>query len=416
MASALAIDGGQPVRTAPFPAWPRPAGDEAAALTKVLDSGQWGSSHGEVVRAFEHEFARYHEAAHCVALCNGTLGLTAALRAVGVGIGDEVVMPAYTFIGSATAALMIGAVPVFADVDPATHLLDPAATEAAISERTAAIMPVHLSGVPCDMDALCEIGRRRGVAIVEDAAQAHGAAWRDRPVGALGQAGVFSFQTSKTMTAGEGGAVVTDAADLAERLYAQANVGRIPGGAWYQHEYVGFNLRLTEFQGAVLREQLRRHPDDLRIRQHNAEQLSDMLTDVAGITLPAVDKRVTAHGRSTFMFRVDGLGGGERKRNFVRALAAEGIPVSGGYTGLHHNAALQDEIAAITSRLGTPRPETDVPATEHVVAESMWLSPQTLLGTDRDLGDIVAAMQKVSQAFPPHDGPGSVLPDAPNRS
>jgi dTDP-4-amino-4,6-dideoxygalactose transaminase len=247
-----------------------------------------------------------------VAVCNGTLGLTAAMRALGVGFGDEVIMPAYTFIGSATSALMIGAVPVFVDIDDRTHLLDPSAVEAALTERTAAIMPVHLAGQPCDMDALTEIGARRGVAIVEDAAQALGAEWRGRRVGALGDAGMFSFQTSKNMTAGEGGALVTNSPEVAERLYAQANVGRIPGGAWYQHEHVGFNLRMTEFQGAILREQLRRHPEQATLREANAAYLASLIAEIDGITVPEEDDRVTVHGRNLFMFRVPGLGGGEQ--------------------------------------------------------------------------------------------------------
>ncbi|NDL58230.1 DegT/DnrJ/EryC1/StrS family aminotransferase [Phytoactinopolyspora mesophila] len=394
-AAELAVNGGEPVRTAPFPRWPQSGDDEAKAVAAVLESGQWGSTHGDVVRTFEREFAGYQEAAHGVAVCNGTLGLTAALRALGVGLGDEVIMPAYTFIGSATSALMIGAVPVFADIDPATHLLDPKAVEAAITERTAAVMPVHLAGQPCDMDALTDISERHGIAIVEDAAQAHGAEWRGRRVGALGDAGMFSFQTSKNMTAGEGGALVTNSPEIAERLYAQANVGRIPGGAWYQHEHVGFNLRMTEFQGAILREQLRRHPEQARLRHTNAAQLAGLITEIDGITIPAEDERVTAHGRNLFMFRVPGLGGGENKRAFVRAVAAEGVPLSGGYVGLHRNAAVNAEIGVITERLGQPRPTPELPMTEQVIAEAMWLSPQTLLGARRDIEDIAAALEKV---------------------
>jgi dTDP-4-amino-4,6-dideoxygalactose transaminase len=323
------------------------------------------------------------------------LGLTAAMRALGVGFGDEVIMPAYTFIGSATSALMIGAVPVFVDIDDRTHLLDPSAVEAALTERTAAIMPVHLAGQPCDMDALTEIGARRGVAIVEDAAQAHGAEWRGRRVGALGDAGMFSFQTSKNMTAGEGGALVTNAPEVAERLYAQANVGRIPGGAWYQHEHVGFNLRMTEFQGAILREQLRRHPEQATLREANAAYLASLIAEIDGITVPEEDDRVTVHGRNLFMFRVPGLGGGENKRAFVRAVTAEGVPLAGGYIGLHRNAAVDTEITKITARLSQPRPTAELPVTDRVVAEAMWLSPQTLLGTRRDVEDIAVALRKV---------------------
>ncbi|WP_052667006.1 DegT/DnrJ/EryC1/StrS family aminotransferase [Nitriliruptor alkaliphilus] len=391
----LAIHGGDPVRTDPFPAWPVSSDAEERALRAVLASGRWSSTHGSEVRAFEREFADYQQAEHCVAVCNGTLGLTAALKALGVGIGDEVVMPAYTFVGSATAALMIGAIPVFADVDPSTHLLDPRSTEAAITDRTAAIMPVHLAGQPCDMDALLKVASSRGLAVVEDAAQGHGAEWRGQRVGALGDAGMFSFQTSKNMTAGEGGAVATNSADVGRRLYAQANVGRVPDGDWYQHEHVGFNLRLTEFQAVILREQLRRHPAQTRHRETQWNRLTEQVAGVPRLSMPVIDERVTAHGRHLFTFRVAGLEGLAHKKRFVRALAAEGIPVSGGYVGLHHNEAIRREIRTITGRLGRPEPVSELPATDDVVAEAMWLSPQTLLGTHEDAETIAAAIRKV---------------------
>ena len=394
MTSTLAVHGGQPVRTDPFPRWPTSDSADADAVLEVLASGQWGSTHGDRVTGFEAEFATYHQAAHCVCVSNGTLALVAALRAAGVGVGDEVVVPPYTFIASAAAVTFVGAVPVFADLDADTHLLDPAAARAAVTERTRAVMPVHIAGRPCDMDAFGALGRELGVAIVEDAAQAHGASWRGRRVGALGDLGTFSFQTSKNMSAGEGGAVVTNDDALADRLYSLANVGRVRGGGWYQHEHLGYNLRLTEFQAAILSGQLRRHPAQQERRRANADLLQRLLGDVEGVRLPPVDAAVTEHGWHLFVFRVPDLAG-EGRDAFVRALAAEGIPCSPGYPGLHRNGALREEVDALVKRLDLSWKEPVLPVTDRLASDTVWLTQPTLLGTEDDVRDIAAAITKV---------------------
>ncbi|MGH3491005.1 MAG: DegT/DnrJ/EryC1/StrS family aminotransferase [Actinopolymorphaceae bacterium] len=394
MSDLLAQNGGSPVRTRPFPRWPSADDDDTRAIAEVLASGNWGSTHGDVVATFEGEFASYQQAAHCVCVCNGTLALAAALRAVGVGIGSEVVVPSYTFIASAAAATFVGAVPVFADLDPATHLLDPAAAAAAITPRTKAVMPVHIAGRPCDMTAFTALGRDHGVAIVEDAAQAHGAEWRGARVGAIGTVGTFSFQSSKNVSAGEGGAVVTNDSAFADELYALTNVGRVPGGGWYEHERLGYNLRLTEFQAAILRGQLRRHPGQQAVRDASAALLTALLGKLDGVWVPEPGEAVTAHGRHLFVFRLPGVGA-ERRDAFVKALAAEGIPCSGGYQGLHRTSALRAEIASITGRLGQPYPEPKLPVTELLASDTVWLPQPVLLGTEEDIHDVATAIEKV---------------------
>jgi len=200
----LAICGGTPVRTKPFPKWPVFDEREVKALREVVESGQWwGRTPGSRVEQFEQAFARYQHARHAIACTNGTIALYLALRAVGVQPGEEVIVPPYTFIASASSVLDVGAVAVFADIDPTTLTLDPQAVEAAITPRTRAIIAVHIAGRPCDMDSLTEIARKHGLALIEDAAQAHGASWKGRRVGAIGDAGGFSFQASKNITAGE---------------------------------------------------------------------------------------------------------------------------------------------------------------------------------------------------------------------
>ena len=369
--------------------WPQYGTEEADALLEVLNSGKWGSTSGDVVATFEREFAAYQQAGHAVCLANGTLAIAVALKAAGVGIGDEVIVPPYTFIATASAALFVGAVPVFADVDPDTHLLDPIATEAAITERTKAVVVVHLAGRPADMDAFTALGAKHGLTIVEDAAQAHGAAYKGRAVGAIGDLGTFSFQSSKNITAGEGGVVVTDSAELAGAVYSLVNVGRVPGGGWYQHETVGYNLRLTEFQAAILRVQLRRHPQLQEVREGNARLLTDLLEKAPGILLAPDDPAITAHGRHLFMLRVPG-----RRDAVLEALRAAGFDrASSGYVPLHRNAAVLRESQAITTRLGQPYPEHPCPNADLVSTDTIWLPQPYLLGAEdetRAIADTIA--------------------------
>ncbi|ACQ81590.1 Glutamine--scyllo-inositol transaminase [Beutenbergia cavernae DSM 12333] len=382
-----------------FPTWPQSGAEEERGILDVLHSGKWGSTHGDVVATFEQEFAQAQQARHAIALSNGTLALAAALRAAGVGVGDEVIVPPYTFIATAAAPLFVGAVPVFADVDASTHLLDPAATEAAITERTKAVMPVHLAGNVADMTAFAELGRRHGIAVIEDSAQAVGAQWGGRGVGTLGDLGTFSFQTSKNMSAGEGGIVTTDDDELAGAVYSLVNVGRVPGGGWYQHAAVGYNLRLTEFQGAILRAQLARLPEQQAVRETNARALQEQLAGVEGVAVAPLDPCVTAHGRHLFIFRVPELGDAGLRDAAARALAAEGVPgVSTGYVPLHRNAALVAETRALAQRLGQPVPEAACPRADQVSRDTLWLPQHVLLGSAEQVAAVGRAIAKVARS------------------
>lgn len=401
MTSTLALHGGTAAlaEVPELPHWPQGGPEEEQALIEVLRSGAWGSTHGEVVRTFEREFAEFQQTKHAVALANGTLALAASLRANGVGVGDEVIVPPYTFIATASAALFVGAIPVFADVDARTHMLDPTAAEAAITERTKAIIPVHLAGNIADMDAFHAIGQRHRVAIIEDAAQAVGARWNGRGVGALGDVGTFSFQTSKNLSAGEGGIVTTDDDGLAAALYSLVNVGRVPGGGWYQHDSVGYNLRMTEFQGAVLRVQMRQLPDMQERRAENDALLRDLLADVDGVQIADPDPRVTSHGHHLFIFRVPELGTQGKRDAAVEALAAEGVPgASTGYVPLHRNEAVARDSRALADRLGQPLPQADCPNADLVSSDTIWLPQFTLLGTKDQTEAIAAAIAKVAGA------------------
>ncbi|MGD7788969.1 DegT/DnrJ/EryC1/StrS family aminotransferase [Propionibacteriaceae bacterium Y1700] len=394
--STLAVQGGTPALSNPLPAWPIHDSTDAEALVEVLNSGKWGSTAGTVVRTFEAEFAETFGSAHAFAVSNGTLALAAALSAGGIGTGDEVIVPPYTFIATAAAALFVGAVPVFADVLPDNHLLDPKAVEAAITERTKAIIPVHLAGAVADMDAFAEIGRRHDLLIIEDCAQAIGAEWKGTPVGALAGIGTFSFQSSKNLTAGEGGMVVTNDDQLATGLFSAINVGRVLGGGWYEHATVGYNLRLTEFQGALLRVQLSRLADQQKVRDENARLLTELLSGVAGVTVDTDPEGMTAHGRHLFMMRMDAVDGdGALRDKIVEALVAEGLPASSGYVPLNQNEALLTAARKITDRLGQPYLLNECPVGDQVSTDTVWLAQPALLGATDQTHEVATAIAKV---------------------
>lgn len=383
-----------------LPAWPQSSQATEDAVVDVLRSGVWGSSHGTTVKTFEERFAAHHNAKHGVAMTNGTMAIVAALRAAGIGLGDEVIVPPYTFIATASAALFVGAIPVFADVDPTTHLLDPKAAEAAITERTRAIIPVHLAGNVADMTAFSQLGAERNLVIIEDAAQAAGASWEGQGVGSLGHMGTFSFQSSKNMTAGEGGLVLTNDDALADALYSVVNVGRVRGGGWYQHEHVGFNLRLTEFQGAILNTQLDDFEHMQALRTRNAERLTRHLQEVDGVQVDYCDPRVTAHGQHLFIFRVPELGAQGRRDEVAGALRAEGVDrVSPGYVPLQHNEAVRRETAALCKRLGQSVPDADCPNTDLVTADTLWFPHAYLMGSEEQTDAISRAIAKVVRAL-----------------
>src|SRR5688500_8213343 len=329
-ADQLAIDGGTPVRDKPFPKWPVWDESDEHAVLETLRSGRWGSSGGGArVEEFSAKFAAYQDAKHGVAVTNGTAALEVALRAAEIGPLDEVIIPPYTFVATATAVLALGAIPVFCDIREDTMLIDAEDAARKVTPRTKAIVAVHIGGQPCDMDAVLALAKKHGLRVIEDAAQAHGGAWKGTQVGALGDAGTVSFQSSKNVTAGEGGMVVTNDGALAERAWSIANVGRIRQGAWYQHELMGWNLRLTEMQGALLLSQFARLPEQYERRGQNAQFLDWELAQIPGITPPARDERVTGHAHHLYLMRYDAARfGGKARGWFLKAMQAEGIPAS----------------------------------------------------------------------------------------
>lgn len=368
-------------------------------MLAALRSGHWGRTTGSRNDEFERRFAAYQQATHAITCVNGTVALELALRAAGIGPGDEVVVPAYTFIATASAVLHLGATPVFADIDPATYALDPESTTGMLSTRTRAIIPVHLAGAPADMDGVAGIAEGRGIAVIEDAAQATGAEWRGRRVGAIGGLGTFSFQSTKVLTAGEGGAVVTNNPAYAEVVRSLQNVGRVPGGEWYEHHRLGWNLRMTEFQAAVLLAQMDRLDAQIVLRARNAARLDSLLRAVEGVEPLAALPGVTRHPYYLYVFKYrPSAFGGLPKAQFIKALVAEGIPAMPGYPPLHTMPPIQQALRARSLPLRAGADGQGLPHTERVwTDEGIWLPQTVLLGTGEDVEDIQHAVIKVAQ-------------------
>jgi dTDP-4-amino-4,6-dideoxygalactose transaminase len=396
--SPLAIDGGQPVRSTPFPAWPMSDEREERLLLDVLHSGRWSALNGDKVKTFQERFAAYQGARFTTCVPNGTLALQMALMALEIQPGDEIIAPAYTFIASVSTSLLMGARPVFVDIDPNTYTIDPEKIPAAITSKTRAILPVHLAGQPADMDAILQIARQHHLAVIEDACQAWGAEWRGQRVGALGDLGAFSFQNGKNITSGEGGALVTNDPKLNERCWSLHNVGRKPTGAWYQHEILGLNLRMTEWQGAILLAQLERLEEQYPLRERSARYLGEALGRLGGLDPLPDNPNVTRHARHLVVLRYDpGAFGGQPVDAFVHAMAAEGItPVSRGYVPLHHSPAIRK---GMQSLFGFDPAQLSLPCTELASQQTLWISQNALLGEQKDMDDIVSAVEKIQKAW-----------------
>ena len=403
----LAVDGGSPVRDIaknPWTAWPIWDHTEEEALLDVLHSGAWWSVYGKHGKAFEKEFAEYQEAKFATNCTNGTAALVVALRALGVGCGDEVIVPPYTFVATAGCVVEVGAIPVFADIDINTSNIDPDCIEAAITPRTRAIIPAHIAGRPCDMDRILEIARKHGIHVIEDAAQAHGATWNDKKVGALGDIGAFSFQASKNLNSGEGGIVLTNNEEFADAVWSVINVGRVRNGRWYEHPILGSNYRLGEFQAAILRAQMKRLPDQTLTRTKNANYLTKLLSEIPGIILPFADPRITCHSYHLYTFRYDATEFGGRSRDeFMKAMFAEGVEVDGGYVPLYKEGIF----ARFSSRKGTwcqtgrkiEYQNLSFPVCEMICKDGIWLDQFQLLGERSDMEDIAEAISKIQRAW-----------------
>jgi dTDP-4-amino-4,6-dideoxygalactose transaminase len=387
----LAIKGGKPLRRKPFPEWPQFGREERSALLDAFDKGEWW--YGKRVARFEKAFASFQGAKYAVSCTSGTVALELALKASGVGKGDEVILPAYTFIATATAVLAVGAKPVFVDVSPLDWNIDPKCVEAAVSSRTRALLPVHFAGIPADMSALMRIARRHKLVVIEDAAQAWGARRKGKGTGSWGAMGAFSFQRSKNITAGEGGILVMQKEADAEVARSLTNSGRLPGGKWYEHHLPGGNYRLTEFQAAILLAQLKRFRSLEAKRKANASYLDRHLAEIEGLYPLRLDKEVTRRAYHLYNFRYEAQRfAGPGKAEFVAALRAEGIPLYEGYI-----LPLYKQPLFLNRRNSR---HLSCPVTEKLCGDQgVWLHHSLLLGTRKDMDDVVKAIRKVQENY-----------------
>ncbi len=396
-----AILGGKPTKKTPFPEWPQYDQHEEKVLMEVLHSGVWWRTPGTKTLKFEQEFAKYHQVQYGVACTNGSAAIEIAVGALGIGAGDEVIIPDFTFVATASAVLVNGAMPVMVDVDPDTFNIDPDLVEKAITPRTKAIIAVHLGGMPCDMDRLEEIAKKHKLFLIEDCAHAHGSEWKGRKAGSIGNCGTFSFQASKLMTAGEGGIVVTNDADLEVRIRSLHDCGRLPGEWFYSHFLNGSNYRLSEWQGAVLGEQLKRLDAQSEIRTRNAAYLDRELAKITGIRPQKRDPRVTRNGNYCYIFHYDPKAfNGLTTEKFIEAFNAEGIPTQASYPPVRKLAVFQS--GEYRKKLLSTQAEEKheflnaaCPVTDDAFENTVWLVHRTLLGTEQDTADIVEAVKKI---------------------
>jgi 3-amino-5-hydroxybenzoate synthase len=398
-----ALLGGPRAKSKDFPPWPQYDKTEKAAIDRVLRSRNWWRTEGIEVAQFEKEFARYHGAKHAVALTNGTHALEVAIAAAGIGPGDEVIIPDFTFVATASAVLSVGALPVMVDVRRDTYCIDPALVEEAVTSRTRAVIAVHMGGHPADLDRLGDLAAKKDLLLIEDSAHAHGSQWRGRMIGSFGLAGTFSFQSSKLMTSGEGGVIVTNFERFEREARSIHDCGRMPGEWFYSHFIYGSNFRMTEWQGAILRAQLSRVEAQTSLRHRNARLLDRLLNPIEGITPQAVDDRCTRNGHYAYIFHYDRKAFHDVSIDlFVQGMIAEGIPHQASYPPVHEldlfkGGIFQKRLPSEFRHDYQQILERPYPATQTAALETVWIPRFALLGDEHDMEEIATAIRKIQE-------------------
>ena len=359
---------------------------------EALESGRWTIG-GEKLSQFEEEFTKFQHAKYGVACCNGTAALVIALKSLGIGKGDYVLVPSYTFLATVTSVIDVGATPIFVDIEEDTLTISVEDAEKKIVEnKTKCIIPVHVAGLPANMDKVKEFAEEHGLKILEDSAQAHGAEWKGRRVGSIGDAGTFSFYQSKNMTSGEGGFVTTNDEEIAELLWSYHNVGRDRRRAWYEHVRYGWNFRMTNLQAAILLAQLKRLPTLMKKREESAKYLNKQLSSIEYVEPLNRPREVTSHAYHLYIFKISReITNKVDKGRIVEALRAEGIPCSAGYNPVYSYEFLWENIISTPQR----RSELKLVNTENACREVIWIPQNVLLAEKEDLDDVVVAVEKV---------------------
>lgn len=400
-----AMLGGRKARNTPFHSWPKFDNREERALLDVLRSGHWYRGSGQIVKKFEAAYSELTGAKQCLATANGTAALVVSLNVLGVEPGDEVIIPPYTFIATANVVLRQYALPVFVNSDIETFQIDHRKVEASINQQTRAIMPVHLGGNAANLDVLLEIARRRKIPLIEDACQAHLGEWKGRKVGTWGDSGCFSFQASKNLNSGEGGAILFNDEDTRERAYAFHNNGSGLKfiGSNFNYASSGANLRLTEFQAAILLAQMTRLQEQAKTRSENGKYLTSMLKEIPGISPAKEYAGCTNNAYHLYMFRYDAQSfAGLARDTFLKALAAEGIPASKGYSPLNTQPFLKNAIKTrgfqklfSAQRLKQWEEQNLCPQNDKLCSQAVWFTQNMLIGPRSDMDQIAEAIRKI---------------------
>lgn len=401
--STLAILGGEPIRKTPYPQWPVFDERDVEAITQVVRSGRWGGYPypGPQTAELARRFAELQGGGHAVPMINGTVTMEVALRAVNIGWGDEVIVPAYTFQATAAAPLAAGAIPVIVDVDPETYCLDPKAAEAAITPRTRAIIPVHLGAEMADMDAILALAERYNLVVIEDCAHAHGAKWRGQGAGTLGHFGSFSLQSSKILTSGEGGILLCRTPELAERAASIIDCGR-PKDAAQQNYTLGANYRLSELQAALANVGIERFPEQASQREKMAAYMDEALSEVPGVRVLKRDPRHTTRSFYRYILAIDPAVFKVDHRLVCLALEAEGVPCWEGYPPMHHYDLFQPGLSRLPVPSAFPErfnfSQMRLPEAERACErEAVWLDESVFRSEREGVDDAVSALRKIME-------------------
>jgi perosamine synthetase len=396
-----ALLGGEPIlskKPGHFP-WPVGGQQEKEAVRRVLHSGKWGTL-GKECAEFAAKYAEFCQAKHALPVINGTTAIELILRGLGIGYGDEVIVPPYTFTASVHAIVLTGATPVFADIELDTFCLSATAVEKAITPRTRAILGVYVGGRPFDVDALGAVADKHGIPLIEDAAQAHGSEWKSRRVGSLGKAAAFSFQNSKNLSGGEGGAVTTNDDELYRRMWSIHHNGRSWNSADMTSVCLGTIASLSEWQCAILLEQMKRPDTCFEARSRAAARLDDALGKMPFVSVMKKDERITRNSYHLYCFRYHAEALGNLPRSvFVRAVQAEYVAdISEGYCQPIYEMEMlySDDFKRMTGRT-FENPKERLPNNETIAhKEGCWIYQSSLLGTDDDTDRIIQAFEKVA--------------------
>lgn len=364
-----------------IPQWPIAGERERELLDEVLRSKLWGGYH-PIVAQFEQQFAEFQNCRYGITVANGTLSLEMALLCTGIQPGDEVIIPAISFVSTATAVSRVGAIPVFVDIEPYSFNIDPDCIRAAISPKTKAIMPVHFGGPLADIDAILSTANEHNLIVIEDAAHAHGSEWNHRRAGSFGLCASFSFQNGKVMTSGEGGIVVTNDESLAARLRSLANQGRRPGYTYFHHFTLATNMRLSALQAAVLTAQLERLPQQIATRTRNAQILLNALAEIEEIRWQQIPPQVNANSWYLVLGRIP------TRNQFHQALSEAGIPCSPFYP---HTLQQNPVFQTVPCRI------TPCPNAEACVQDAFWLPHTVLLGDEETTHEIAAQIRHAAK-------------------